>query len=87
MMWWYGNGVSGWGMALMIIGTVLLWVVIILGVVALMRHLTAGSRTTEHRPTPERLLAERFARGEIDEQEYHQRLDTLGQRYRTHVEP
>jgi putative membrane protein len=28
-------------------------------------------------PTPEQLLAERFARGEIDEDEYRRRLDTL----------
>jgi putative membrane protein len=35
-------------------------------------------RSTTSRSTPEQMLAERFARGEIDEQEYHQRLDTLG---------
>ena len=29
------------------------------------------------RPSPERLLAERFARGEIDEDEYRRRLATL----------
>ncbi|MDH6707418.1 putative membrane protein [Kitasatospora sp. MAA19] len=28
-------------------------------------------------PTPEQLLAERFARGEIDAEEYRHRLDTL----------
>ena len=32
------------------------------------------------RATPEELLAERFARGEIDEQEYRLRLDTLHDR-------
>jgi putative membrane protein len=32
----------------------------------------------ETQPTPEQLLAERFARGEIDEEEYWRRLDTLG---------
>ena len=84
MMWWYGNGISGWGMALMMIGDVLLWAVLILAGVALIRYLTAGNRTMEFRtrPTPEQLLAERFARGEIDEQEYHQRLDTLTHRPR-----
>jgi len=65
----------------------LFWAVIILAGVALIRHLTAGNRTVEFRtrPTPEQLLAERFARGEIDEQEYHQRLDMLT--YRPRVEP
>ena len=38
---------------------------------------TVGNRTAGMRPTPEELLAERFARGEIDEQEYRTRLDTL----------
>ena len=84
MMWWYGNGISGWGMALMMIGNVLFWALIILAEVALIRYLTAGNRTTEF-PDPadsQQLLAERFARGEIDEQEYHQRLDTLTHRPR-----
>lgn len=87
MMWWYGNGISGWVMALMMIGNVLFWVVIVLGGVALLRHLT-GDRsvtTTGPRPTPEQLLAERFARGEIDEEEYRRRLDTLAHQPR--VEP
>jgi len=29
------------------------------------------------RPTAEQVLAERFARGDLDEEEYHRRLDTL----------
>jgi putative membrane protein len=74
-------------MALMMFGNVLFWAVVILGVVALIRYLTAVNRTVGPRPTPEELLAERFARGEIDEQEYHQRLDTLAHEYRASVEP
>lgn len=87
MMWWYGNGVSGWGMALMMISNVLFWAVVILAAIALIRYLTGSARTTEPQSTPERLLAERFARGEIDEQEYRQRLDTLTHEYRGRVEP
>jgi len=87
MMWWYGNGISGWGMALMMIGNVLFWAVVILGAVALVRYLTAGNRTVGPRPAPEELLAERFARGEIDEQEYRTRLDTLTHEFRARVEP
>jgi putative membrane protein len=34
-------------------------------------------------PTPEQALADRFARGEIDADEYHQRLDTLRQAARS----
>jgi putative membrane protein len=78
MMWWYGPGTGGWAMALMGIGMVLFWALIILGVIAIVRYLqTAGDRPREVRVTPEELLAERFARGEIDEQEYRGRLETL----------
>jgi putative membrane protein len=78
MMWWYGPGTGGWGMALMSVGMVLFWALIILGLIAIVRYLqTAGGRSPDVRATPEALLAERFARGEIDEQEYRRRLDTL----------
>ncbi|WP_250549451.1 SHOCT domain-containing protein [Pseudonocardia sp. H11422] len=71
----------------MTVSTVLLWSLIILGVIALVRYLARSGRPTATRPTPEQLLAERFARGEIDEQEYHQRLATLRDRPRPFVEP
>lgn len=78
MMWWYGPGTSGWGFALMAVGQALFWALIILGVIAIVRYLrTAGDRPAQVRPTPEELLAERFARGEIDEEDYQRRLDTL----------
>jgi putative membrane protein len=65
-------------MALMTIGMILFWALIILGLIAIVRYLqTAGGRPREVRATPEELLAERFARGEIDEQEYRRRLDAL----------
>jgi hypothetical protein len=34
-------------------------------------------------PTPQQLLADRFARGEIDEEEYTRRLEVLGAASRT----
>jgi putative membrane protein len=58
--------------------TVLLWTLIILGVIAVARYvLIGGDRAPQARPTAEELLAERFARGEIDEQEYRQRQEAL----------
>jgi putative membrane protein len=78
MMWWYGPGMGGWSLALMTVGMVLFWALIIFGLFAVVRSLqTAGGRPPEVRATPEELLAERFARGEIDEQEYRRRLATL----------
>ena len=45
------------------------------GVIVLIRHLNRGS--AEPRQAAEDLLAERFARGDISEQEYRDRLDVL----------
>jgi putative membrane protein len=75
MMYW-GNGMGGWGMMLMTVSNLLFWGLVIAGVVALVRYAGHGGQTGD-RPTPERLLAERFARGEIDEDEYAQRLRAL----------
>ena len=78
-MWQYGNGMSGWGFPMMA-GGLLVWVLIVVGVIALLRHVIRES--AEPRPqhvgsTAEELLAERFARGDITEQEYRDRLDVL----------
>ena len=79
-MYWYGSGMSGWGYALMTIGLVLFWGAVIFGIVALVRYAGRGGPQRGEpvqRPAPERLLAERFARGEIDEEEYQRRLAVL----------
>jgi putative membrane protein len=82
MMFWYGNGISGTGYAVMIFSWLAFWALMIAAIVALVRYLGRGGRQApppgwQSRPTPEQILAERFARGEIDDQEYRQRLDTL----------
>jgi putative membrane protein len=81
MMYWYGSGMSGWGYALMTISMVLFWGAVIVGIVALVRHFGRGGQQTPAPPSqpaaPEQLLAERFARGEIDEEEYRRRLAVL----------
>jgi putative membrane protein len=76
-MWWYGNPMGGWGYVFMAFNMVPYWGVIILGIIGLVRYLASKDRSTTSRCTAEHVLAERFARGEIDEQEYHQRLDAL----------
>ncbi len=79
MMFWYGNGMNAWGYVLMTVSTLLFWALVIAGIVALFRYLGRTQQTTTPpaRVTPEQLLAERFARGEIDGDEYRRRLDTL----------
>lgn len=74
MMWWPGGG-WGWGGGLVMAFVMLaFWGLLIWTVVMLVRH-TSGQRGTG--PTPEEVLAERFARGEIDEDEYQKRRDVL----------
>lgn len=84
-MWWYGNPMGGWGYAFMALAMVLFWGVIILGVIGVVRYLMSTDRSATSRPTAEDVLAERFARGEIDEQEYHQRRDALRSKSRPNV--
>jgi putative membrane protein len=83
-MYGYGEHVSGWGYALGIVSMVLFWSLLILGIAAAARYLGRSRREPSSParpgpPTAEQVLAERFARGEIDAEEYHQRLDALRQ--------
>jgi len=81
MMGWYGSGMGGWGFVLMSVSTVLFWGLVVFGIVALIRYTGRGAQAgTAVRPpsAPNQVLAERFARGEIDEDEYRQRLRVLG---------
>jgi putative membrane protein len=78
MVWWPGGGMSGGGWVVMAIGMVSFWTLIITGAVLVFRMLnrpTGGAAV--QRPSPGQLLAERFARGEIDEDDYRRRLATL----------
>ncbi len=83
------GGMSGWGyglMTLVIVAFVIL--VVLLAVMAYHRlgdrypvdHQVPGGHQPAHQPDPERLLAERYARGEIDDDEYRRRLKTLRDR-------
>ncbi|GAB2922430.1 SHOCT domain-containing protein [Streptomyces heilongjiangensis] len=85
-MFWYGHDLSGWGWFVMSTGMILFWAALIAFGVMLFRYLSGPSRTDGTgtstggpRPghSPEELLAERFARGDIDEDEYRRRLTVL----------
>lgn len=78
-MYW-GDGMGGWGMALMTVSTLLFWGLVIAGIVALVRYTGRGaprSGSPAETATPQQVLAERYARGEIDEEEYTRRLAVL----------
>jgi len=82
MMYW-GNGMGGWSMLLMSVSGLLFWVLIIAGVVMLVRHVGSGGQggsAPAQAPTPQQVLADRFARGEINDEEYTRRLQVLGAR-------
>ena len=81
-MYWDGN-MGVWGYILMGVSFVLFWAAIITAIVVFARSMGAGNRRYEDRGPvagiAENLLAERFARGEIDESEYTARLNVLRQ--------
>jgi putative membrane protein len=79
MMNWYGTGMSGWGYAVMILNTLLFWGLVVGGIVVLLRFLGRAGRgdAPVRSDPPELILAQRFARGEIDEEEYQRRLAIL----------
>jgi putative membrane protein len=80
-MMYYGNGMGGWGMALMIVSSLLFWGLVIAGIVALVRNTGRGAQPgvpAMYGTTPQQTLADRFARGDIDEDEYTRRLHVLG---------
>lgn len=79
MMFWYDHDVSGWGWFAMSAGMILFWALIITVAVLLVRALNSPHEHTHApaAPTPEDILRERLARGEIDEEEYRRRLTAL----------
>ncbi|MFC9555289.1 hypothetical protein ACFTWF_31120 [Rhodococcus sp. NPDC056960] len=75
----YDDEFGGWGYALMLTGMALFWGLLIVGIILLIRysHHLFPAPPTGSPHSAEALLAERFARGEIDEQEYRSRLNIL----------
>ncbi|MGV9244911.1 SHOCT domain-containing protein [Streptomyces sp. NPDC003710] len=89
-MWYDGGWGWGWGgWFVMTLFMLLFWALVLGGIVALVRYLTGVHRGQGPGTPPpsggrgwgggraEDLLAERFARGEIDEDEYKRRLALL----------
>ena len=79
MMNEWGN-FSGWGMGFGFIFMLLFWGLAILGIVALIRWLitqSSSSRSSRDK-SPLEIVQERYARGEIDREEYEQKKRDLG---------
>ena len=85
MMWWSDHW-SWWGWLVMTVSMVIFWGLVIWAIVTVIRSNTeTRDRAAPRSLTPEDILRDRFARGEIDAEEYHARLDTLRGRTRTPV--
>lgn len=78
MMGWYQDGMGGGGWTVMVIAMVALWALVVFGVIAIFRGTRNTGATAGPAPrSPIEILEERFARGEIDADEYHARLEVL----------
>lgn len=78
MMGWYYGGMGWGGWIVMVLAMVVFWGLVIFAVVAIFRG-SRGSDSVDHTPSrdPQQILDERFARGEIDADEYHARQSVL----------
>ncbi|MEV1143243.1 SHOCT domain-containing protein [Micromonospora sp. NPDC049799] len=76
---WNDDHMGGWGYATMIVGMLLFWGLLIAGIVFLVRYAVSRRHGGAEGSvaSPERILAERFARGEIDKSEYENRLAVI----------
>jgi putative membrane protein len=77
----YGWGYQGWGIGMwvfMAVAMVIFWAIVVFGIVALVRTFGHTHETPSVAPAgPEGILRERFARGEIDEEEFRKTLVAL----------
>ncbi|HCB29857.1 MAG TPA: electron transporter RnfE [Acinetobacter lwoffii] len=74
----WGN-FGGWGMGFGFIFMLLFWILVILGIAALIRWLMNQSSPgrNSHGKSPLEILQERYAHGEIDREEYEQKKRDL----------
>ena len=77
MMGWYHDGAGWGGWLVMTIAMIAFWAMVIVAVVVLFRGSRSGGEEFSPRQDPMDILDQRFARGEIDEDEYHARSAVL----------
>ena len=77
-MMYHGYGMGGGGWILLSLLTLALVALVVVAVLAAIRPLPRGGRVQSALPEPaEQVLADRLARGDIDSEEYEQRMRTL----------
>jgi putative membrane protein len=78
-MMWNGYGMGGWGMAAMVISNLLFWALLAGAAFLIYRSVTRNGPKPDGSTSAVQRLGERYARGEIDDQEYQHRLTVLRQ--------
>ena len=68
-----GWGWHGWWMGWMWA----FWIIVVIALVWGVVRVTSGSRGVDAQRTPEELLRQRYARGEIDTEEFQRRIEML----------
>ena len=76
MMWWH-NGMGWGGWIVMTLTMLAFWSLVVFGVIAIFRGDRKSRSGQDHGPDPMKILDERFARGDIDIEEYRARRDAL----------
>ncbi|MDI6777720.1 MAG: SHOCT domain-containing protein [Patescibacteria group bacterium] len=80
MMWGFGNNPMGWGFGLFgLIFMLLFWILIVAGIVILIKWLVSQSHGTHgHEKPPLDILKERYAKGELNKEEFEAKKKDLG---------
>ncbi len=74
---WYGDHMNGWGWVAASVTMLLVTALLVLGAIAVARQFRPGPGSGIAPTDAEQVLAERYARGEIDDEEYARRLANL----------
>lgn len=77
MMGWYHDGMGWGGWVVMTIAMVAFWALVVVAVISIFRGSQRQTETFADHRDPMQILDERFARGEIDADEYHARGKVL----------
>ena len=86
MMWGYGSSWPFWEVGLMWIGMIVFWGLVFWAIYALVASATSGSANGQPKSEVRSILDRRLANGEIDIEEYRQRLDVIKQPDQTPVD-
>jgi len=86
MMFWYGGHWVFWQVALMWVGMIAFWGLIVWAVFALITSATRRPGVDRRGEEARHILDQRLARGEIDVEEYRRLLDVINDGDRTSVD-